>query len=1752
MSKCSIIRNPETNKIERVLAPNGKDSILYQSIMNSLPSSIELDEYVNQALQEGLIKDNSKREIALALWSKVYTPSFKQWFGDSKVVDENGEPMLLFHGGYLNPKNKENAVFKKPESDGFLGKGIYFADIVSATEYLNVFQGNYIIPSFLSIKNPLYLNNKNFGSKKDKIVNKEQLEILKSNKDGIIYISDKLRNLSEQDKLFNEDFGIPETFNDEYVAFEPNQVKSIFNEGEFSIKSDNIYYDLSAEERNDIDPDLEAKINKFLKLLGVDIKYVDRVTDANGKPIDAVAKANLTKMTVELTQSRSIKTLPEEAAHFIVGLLGPENAVVKQMMNSIQEFPEYQEVKERYSEVYSKQDSNPTSVEQRLKMEAIGKVIADRIINENRKPSTSLKGWFTRLIRILSRLFSRVDTSIPGEMVDNFDRLAQALINDKSQIQLANIIHSSEQSRNAKLREVARRYNMNNSGFISSNIIVENLKTDLRKKGLSDITVAKSSKGTYYFKDNGRKVNPFNDEYYDLGEGITQDEIVESFIKSNDELLRINEDNKYELKNNEVLEQRVSDAQKKLFAKNKTKEELEALENSPASIIAREVGTELHKLAEDSLNYIASLDSFKNISLGIESNKVDSLPSTPKSITPNQHNNFNDSIRDLVKSIEDKQSAIDKNKTAKIFTENFVMDKDVSRGGSMDLTVVYSDGSVDIYDFKFINFKQQKINGEWKVPDNEIHFMKEKSYDMQISEYKRILKEKYGVKKFRNTRILPFDVQYQRNNAGFTGKLKSLKGFTNDVNYLMPIPVAAELTENERINEILKSLFTQKKILQEKVKSTYGTALFERSKNELEKLRTSIKNLQVKGDLRPLFESINTTLSNEANLLKDITKDSIKDLNKMQAEINLFQSLYNNIASLVKKDELKNELADISSRLAKAQVAIKQKRIDILTEINPELIEVQRELGALSYFDYTDDINHPAFETFNELLQTVHGNKNKALKELEEKINPLHKNLENWAKSQGKSVFDAFNMLIKNGKLISPYSAEFYEARAKAIQDKDIKWLKSKYKLKENFKAEYEKRLAEEKKVLLLNYSEESNLYKIKLKNWISQNDMINEDSAWANIFSILDYTDVKKPEYSEDFKKIQANKPLLEYYNFYSETMRDFNQLVDERINANFIPNIKNNFLELASQNDGELSTRKQFMKDFQESFMLYQDDEFISGTDNDFKIPLLYYNQIRKLENGKWVADNGRKSKDLTKSMLLFGQAVYKKNELTKIEGIVEALKYHLMEQPVYKTNMVGNIKKDEVTKLPETTTDSKKNLEVFNKHIKALVYGKKIQNKDTIIAKKYSLNKVISNAMSYLSLNSLAANYISAFGNVAAGTGNIFIKAAGGTYFNKKHVKKTLKLVASKGENAKYYKMAEYFNVESQHWAYEKAANLSASKLVKNLTLEKAFVLWQKPDNFMSNTILVSMSQNYGINKETGEVQRLAVLPEGTKSIYEMFDENKDKLESGLTDKQFESFRNKVMYVARRLKGSNTTETMSEAQMTIYGKSFMFFKNWLPPMAAERFQAVSYNKVMGDPQYGRYRSLFKDVLTNGWKKQLPKFLLNLVSFNAIKYKPGELDTAYNEFIKANPDLENKISKAQYVEMRQRTIKEGLLEMRIIATLSMLLLAAKADWDDDGQPFYKSNALTRQMYKLTRRTYLEVSFFADVRSVTELVRNPVPIISIGSDMLKLISNTSDEFFDEIFGLQGVETDKTEKLHYTKRFIPTKHIEKFLEDFQE
>lgn len=194
-----------------------------------------------------------KNEIAAAQkeWNEKGTDSkyFKKWFGKSKVVDEQGKPLIVYHGTESNFK-----IFKHLGNSRKIGTniGFFFTDSVEmAKEYAN---GKRIMPTYLSLQNPLIIEPNNtikmfgeeieitdafdFFTQLDTRVSEQELkdELIKQGYDGII-----LKNT-------NVDTPFMKDIHDVYVAFNDIQIKSVNNRGTFDENNPNIFYQKDSEQ----------------------------------------------------------------------------------------------------------------------------------------------------------------------------------------------------------------------------------------------------------------------------------------------------------------------------------------------------------------------------------------------------------------------------------------------------------------------------------------------------------------------------------------------------------------------------------------------------------------------------------------------------------------------------------------------------------------------------------------------------------------------------------------------------------------------------------------------------------------------------------------------------------------------------------------------------------------------------------------------------------------------------------------------------------------------------------------------------------------------------------------------------------------------------------------------------------------------------------------------------------------------------------------------------------------------------------------------------------------------------------------------------------------------------------------------------------------------------------------------------------------------------------------------------------------
>lgn len=235
--------NPEFQKaLKGMKADNGS---LWDRLVNIVRRILGMEPRQQDALSKalelgaGVMRENiplraaksfrAEDGPAFAGADQTETPEFKRWFGDSKVVDANGKPLLMYHGTAGDFKEFKRGVSgEKATNTALYGEGFYFTE---SPAYANAYAtgdfrrqaqdraaGGNIMPVYLDIKNPFIVDrtrNKAMGG----TTIGDLLKAEENGYDGVlVYDSGK----KGRAVLF------------EAVAFRPEQIKSaIGNNGNF-------------------------------------------------------------------------------------------------------------------------------------------------------------------------------------------------------------------------------------------------------------------------------------------------------------------------------------------------------------------------------------------------------------------------------------------------------------------------------------------------------------------------------------------------------------------------------------------------------------------------------------------------------------------------------------------------------------------------------------------------------------------------------------------------------------------------------------------------------------------------------------------------------------------------------------------------------------------------------------------------------------------------------------------------------------------------------------------------------------------------------------------------------------------------------------------------------------------------------------------------------------------------------------------------------------------------------------------------------------------------------------------------------------------------------------------------------------------------------------------------------------------------------------------------------------------------------
>lgn len=449
------------------------------------------------------------------------SPAFKKWFGDSKLVNDDGSPMVLFHGTNKNRRemaniNTDGNDFTTFESNQDIQ---WFGNNTIANEYafgpLGVADGS-MYPVYLKSENPKIFEDISIeASDPVKVSQAEEIlgvDLSQSNysDDAVVPFyqlvndSETVRQLKEQgfdsivieekqDKLFNGSSITPTI-----GVFDPTQIKSTFNQGTFDENNANISYQLEPAQ-------VQTAIDKYPPIIGT---KKESMIGALKKRLEnpKTASMGLPKNQVQVHEM--------EGGGIIVTGAGKTHEHFKMQVESMLNEDEVIKSSNWYDEAYPE-------FEKQFGDDAIPAMMSWLISNQNASPSVALSNTFLAIEQLKADIPSFKKAGLNAEQVKNImsgDRATQGAgekLFDFADSALSKKYRTIMQDNPIGLGPVAvDRHTFRDTGFVDATLKTALLKYAVDKEAVKNILYDDPNNNgptTTQYQQGVKKVNEWTD-----------------------------------------------------------------------------------------------------------------------------------------------------------------------------------------------------------------------------------------------------------------------------------------------------------------------------------------------------------------------------------------------------------------------------------------------------------------------------------------------------------------------------------------------------------------------------------------------------------------------------------------------------------------------------------------------------------------------------------------------------------------------------------------------------------------------------------------------------------------------------------------------------------------------------------------------------------------------------------------------------------------------------------------------------------------------------------------------------------------------------------------------------------------------------------------------------------------------------------------------------------------------------------------
>jgi len=670
---------------------------------------------------------------------------------------------------------------------------------------------------------------------------------------------------------------------------------------------------------------------------------------------------------------------------------------------------------------------------------------------------------------------------------------------------------------------------------------------------------------------------------------------------------------------------------------------------------------------------------------------------------------------------------------------------------------------------------------------------------------------------------------------------------------------------------------------------------------------------------------------------------------------------------------------------------------------------------------------------------------------------------------------------------------------------------------------------------------------------------------------------------FSDEYLEIQKDPDLLDLYNYiteFNDKAKDVGY-INNMVSKNFLPFVRKGMAEQLVW-DNKLSVMSNFYNSLQiqtDDVGYGKVNEVTGELQNS--IPKYYTFDFTQKGEGQGVNDYSDVSEDLFKNMILYIQQVEKYKYLSEVEGqlnlvkTIETFKGHL------NTNRVSNVvkKNGNLEELPGNVENTK----LYDDFLRVLLYDQKYVLSDAdlplnvggvlnfvkkgvnrIAGKEVwkedenptatSLIKTMDAANRAFQLKALGFEFISGAANMFGG--NIQVATQAGNYFKaREFLKNETKLIGQRFDNNEdrevFKELINTFMPLKDDPSYDEFNRAGMSTLTKGNLGDFLMVFMRKPEQLLEKATFLTLLENMMV--ENGKIVSIREFVNNKyKDRYSSaakFKESKDKIENEIAElkktraiavtrkledgkliipgldlsnrDELQRLTSLTRRISRNATGGLSDGDINKMSMSIWTKSMMLFKNWIPKLTDTRFSefrkvADDFSVEIGEDgipvgekyDIGRIR-LLSSVIVSSFQDKANN-LVNILKMNDEGIK--KLNDMYEEY---KAEYENStgetlnMSKEAFIDMIRSNLHNQMKELAMLGALMSMMFAMGfiAPDDDDDKA---SKNFHRFTIRVMDKFVSELSFFYNPVNYESLLSGSIfPAAGLISDMGRFVNHT-------------------------------------------